>query len=144
MPKSYYVYLLDCIDHPSRKVYRRGKYHLKQQYWHKRFFYTGLTTNPIRRYLQHLYGVKSHFLQNNASRARKRMVYVEELPTYAEALKREVKVKKMGTQEKKDLIASSKNQLISLNLDKRMIVLRKLNHDGEYISGVEIKGGVAS
>ena len=77
---AFYCYLLECADGT---------------------FYTGWTTDPPRREKQHNAGRGAKY-----TRARRpvKMVYVEELPSRADAMKRERVIKMMTRERKRKLI----------------------------------------
>jgi putative endonuclease len=77
---SFYCYILECADGT---------------------FYTGWTTDPLRRERQHNAGRGAKY-----TRARRpvKMVYVEELPDRAAAMKRERAIKAMTRERKRKLI----------------------------------------
>jgi len=77
---AFYCYLLECAD---------GTY------------YTGWTTNPARRVRQHNAGSGARY-----TRARRpvRLAYVEEQPDRVAAMRREIQIKRMSRQAKKQLI----------------------------------------
>lgn len=76
---TFYCYLLECADGT---------------------FYTGWTTDPPRRVKRHNAGRGAKY-----TRARRpvKLVYVEELPSRSEAMKRERKIKTMKRGEKQKL-----------------------------------------
>lgn len=80
--RPFYCYLLECAD---------GTY------------YTGWTTDPPRRLAQHNAGRGARYTR---SRRPVRLVYLEELPDRAAAMKRERALKRLSHQEKKELIDS--------------------------------------
>lgn len=77
---AFYCYILECADGT---------------------FYTGWTTDPPRREKQHNAGRGAKY-----TRARRpvRMIYVEELPSRADAMKRERAIKMMTRERKRKLI----------------------------------------
>jgi putative endonuclease len=77
----YYVYILECKD---------GS------------LYTGITTDVERRFKEHQEGVGSHYTK---ARKAKKIVYTEEVANRSLASKREVAIKKMSREQKKQLIA---------------------------------------
>lgn len=77
---AFYCYLLKCADGT---------------------FYTGWTTDPLRRLRQHNAGVGARYTR---SRRPVRLVYVEELPDRAAAMRRERALKRLSHQEKKKLM----------------------------------------
>jgi len=76
----YYCYILECSD---------GTY------------YTGWTTDPLRREGQHNAGRGARYTR---SRRPVRLLYVEELPDRATAMKRERAIKNLERAKKKKLI----------------------------------------
>lgn len=65
----YFVYLLRCRD---------------------KTLYTGITTDPRRRLLEHRAGTGGHYTR---ARGAAKMVYIEERPSRSAALKREAEIK---------------------------------------------------
>lgn len=86
--RSFYCYLLECAD---------GTY------------YTGWTTDPPRRLAQHNAGRGARYTR---SRRPVRLVYLEELPDRAAAMKRERVLKRLSHQEKKELITLTTESII--------------------------------
>lgn len=78
---DFYCYILECSD---------GSY------------YTGWSTDPKRRLVQHNRGTGSHYTR---SRRPVRLVYVEELPDKVAALKRERAIKALPRLQKQKLIS---------------------------------------
>lgn len=66
-------------------------------------FYTGWTTDPLRREKQHNAGTGSHYTR---MRRPVKMMYVEEQPDRTSAMKREIAIKKMSHAAKSKLIGS--------------------------------------
>lgn len=64
-------------------------------------FYTGWTTDPLRREKQHNAGSGARY---TSARRPVKMVYIEEQPDKITALKRELSIKKMTREQKKKLI----------------------------------------
>jgi len=64
-------------------------------------FYTGWTTDPLRREVQHNAGRGARYTR---SRRPVKLVYVEELPDRAAATKRERAIKRLKRSEKDKLI----------------------------------------
>lgn len=64
-------------------------------------FYTGWTTDPRRREKQHNAGVGARYA---ISRRPVRIVYLEELPDKASALKRELEIKRLPRKKKQALV----------------------------------------
>jgi putative endonuclease len=81
---SFYCYILECADGT---------------------FYTGWTTDPPRREKQHNAGRGAKY---TSTRRPVRMVYVEELPSRADAMKRELAIKAMPRARKMKLVWKSK------------------------------------
>jgi putative endonuclease len=77
----FYCYILECCD---------GS------------FYTGWSTDPQRRLIQHNHGTGARYTR---SRRPVRLVYVEELPDKAAALKRERAIKALRRPQKQKLIS---------------------------------------
>ena len=63
-------------------------------------FYTGWTTDPLRRLKEHNAGRGARYTRMNGP---VELVYVEEVPDHGTALKREVEIKKMGHGRKAEL-----------------------------------------
>jgi putative endonuclease len=76
----YYVYILECGD---------------------KSLYTGITTDPDRRLLEHKNKKGGHY---TAAHVAKRIVYKEEFKTRSEALKREAQIKGLRRAQKLKLI----------------------------------------
>ncbi len=64
-------------------------------------FYTGWTTDPLRREKQHNSGAGARYTR---TRRPVKMVYVEEQPDKVAAMKRERAIKNMAREQKKRLI----------------------------------------
>jgi len=79
---AFYCYILECADST---------------------FYTGWTTDPARREKQHNAGRGAKYTR---MRRPVKLVYVEELPSCAEAMKRERAIKTMTRERKQKLIHS--------------------------------------
>ncbi len=77
---AYYCYMLECAN---------GRY------------YTGWSTDPFRRLKQHNAGLGAKYTRINGP---SRLVYVEEVPDHSEALKRELRIKRLPRQQKTALI----------------------------------------
>ncbi len=80
---SFYCYILECAD---------GTY------------YTGWTTDPIRREKQHNAGRGARY---TSTRRPVKMVYLEEQPDKISALKRELAIKALKREQKKKLVKKS-------------------------------------
>lgn len=80
----YFCYILECTD---------GTY------------YTGWSTNPVRRERQHNAGRGARYTR---SRRPVRLVYVEEQPDRVSAMRREKQIKEMTRAKKEALISNSK------------------------------------
>ncbi len=67
--------------------------------------YTGVSTDPERRFIEHLCDPKkgAKFFRSDSP---EKIVYLEEVATYSEALKREIAIKKMPRKLKQKLIAN--------------------------------------
>jgi putative endonuclease len=78
--KTYYVYIIRCGD---------------------KTYYTGYTTNLVRRFLQHQKGKGAKYTKG---RAPFDIVYAEEYPTKSGAMKREYQIKQMTRKQKMELI----------------------------------------
>jgi putative endonuclease len=85
---AYYCYILQCCDGT---------------------FYTGWSTDPERRTLQHNAGCGARY-----TRAHRpvRLLYVESLPDRSSAMKREHAIKKMNRKAKEKLITINTNSPI--------------------------------
>lgn len=77
---SFYCYILECSD---------GTY------------YTGWTTDPVRREKQHNAGRGARY---TSTRRPVKMVYLEEQPDKISALKRELAIKALKRVQKKELV----------------------------------------
>lgn len=66
-------------------------------------FYTGWSTDPLRRLKQHNAGKGARYTRMNGPCE---LVYVEEVPDLSSALRRELKVKRLGHLQKTALIAN--------------------------------------
>lgn len=77
---SFYIYMVKCAN---------GQ------------FYTGWSTDPLRRLRQHNNGKGSRFTRMNAPC---QLVYAEEMPDKSTALKREIRVKQLTHLQKAKLI----------------------------------------
>ncbi|MFZ5856407.1 MAG: GIY-YIG nuclease family protein [Chloroflexota bacterium] len=77
---AFYCYILECADGT---------------------FYTGWTTDPPRRERQHNAGRGAKYTR---TRRPVKLVYVEELSSRAEAMKRELAIKAMGRERKMNLV----------------------------------------
>lgn len=66
-------------------------------------YYTGFTDNPKRRFREHKAGIKSRFMSNLRIMPR-RIVYLEQISGYFNALKREKQIKRLSLKKKKELI----------------------------------------
>lgn len=64
-------------------------------------FYTGWTTDPERRVVQHNKGIGAKYTN---TRRPVRLVYLEEHPNQTSAMKRELAIKKMGRAQKIRLV----------------------------------------
>ncbi|MGI5880213.1 MAG: GIY-YIG nuclease family protein [Syntrophomonadaceae bacterium] len=72
---------------------------------HDQTYYTGYTTDLVRRVDQHNQGIASRYTRG---RRPVELVYSEELPTKSLALKREIEIKKLERHQKEKLISSYK------------------------------------
>jgi predicted GIY-YIG superfamily endonuclease len=66
-------------------------------------YYTGFTDNPHRRLEEHRSGIKSNFMSIFRI-SPKRIVYLEQIKGYFNALKREKEIKRMSFDKKFELI----------------------------------------
>jgi len=80
----YFVYIVQCTD---------GS------------LYTGITTDVARRFLEHKQGKGGHYTRSHTV---KKIVYIENVTTRSQALKREVEIKRLPVIKKLALI---KNKL---------------------------------
>ena len=85
-----YIYIIEAI--------RTGKKNLG-----KIVYYTGMTNDPKRRFLEHSNKLKSNWMRLNKI-IPKRIVYLEKCNSYDHAIKREQQVKRMSQIEKFKLI----------------------------------------
>jgi|Deesub1362A_J573_1020465.scaffolds.fasta_scaffold00787_22 putative endonuclease len=81
--QRYYCYMLQCAD---------GSY------------YTGWTTDPLRRLKEHQAGKGARY---TASRRPLRLVYLQPMPDRSAAMRGERKIKALSHQAKQELIARS-------------------------------------
>lgn len=65
-------------------------------------FYTGISTDPDRRFQEHLAGKGGHYTRSHKP---VQQVYLEAVGTRSEALKREHEIKSMSKQQKEELIS---------------------------------------
>ena len=79
---AFYCYILECADGT---------------------FYTGWTTDPPRRERQHNAGRGAKYTR---TRRPVRMVYLEDVPSHAAAMKREREIKNLSRERKKRLVTS--------------------------------------
>jgi putative endonuclease len=75
----YFVYILECVD---------GS------------LYTGYTTDPARRFREHSNGTGSRYTR---SRRPLKLSYLEERESRNDALRREIRIKRMNRREKQSL-----------------------------------------
>lgn len=83
MAETCFCYILECAD---------GAY------------YTGWTTDPLRRLKQHQRGVASRYTR---ARLPVEMVYLEPQPSRSAAMKRERAIKALSRKQKKELICDA-------------------------------------
>lgn len=71
----------------------------------KNRLYTGISTDPERRFLEHLCDTKkgAKFFRSDSPVL---IVYLEEFESMSEALKREIAIKKLSSSQKKRLVES--------------------------------------
>lgn len=81
-----YCYILECADGT---------------------FYTGWTTDPDRRVSQHNKGIGAKY---TSTRCPVKLVYVEQLSTRTDAMKRELAIKKMKRAQKIRLVEGAKHK----------------------------------
>lgn len=70
--------------------------------------YTGISTDPIRRFDEHLNGRGAKYFN---SRKPQHFQYIEAMPDRSQASKREAAIKKMTRKHKQRLIDSRENQI---------------------------------
>ena len=92
---GYYCYMLECTN---------GTY------------YSGWARDPLQRFKVHLKGKGAHYTRLNPPH---RIVYVEELPTWGAALKRERAIKKLSHTQKKDLISKPQFNIVDQFQDEK-------------------------
>jgi len=68
-------------------------------------YYTGMSNNPKRRFIEHCNKIKSNWMSRNKIIPR-RIVYLEKCYSYEHAIKRERQIKRMPLTEKFKLIKS--------------------------------------
>ncbi|MEI6288914.1 MAG: GIY-YIG nuclease family protein [Chloroflexota bacterium] len=68
-------------------------------------FYTGWTTDPVRREKQHNAGTGARYTRMHRPVS---LVYIEEVPDRTSAMKREIAIKNMPRERKSRLIQTSK------------------------------------
>lgn len=69
----------------------------------KNRLYTGISTDPERRFIEHLCDSKkgAKFFRSDSP---EKIVYLEECPDYSSALKREIGIKKLSSKQKWTLL----------------------------------------
>jgi len=74
----------------------------------KEKLYTGVSSDPERRFFEHLFDPKkgAKFFRSDSP---KKIVYLENFKTKGEALSREIAIKRLKKADKKDLLLSSRN-----------------------------------
>jgi len=92
MKPYYFVYIIEAI--------RTSKNNLMDK-----IFYTGFTDNPNRRLKEHRNKKKSNFMRTFKILP-KRIVYLEQIKGFYNALKREKEIKKLNKNKKLELIKS--------------------------------------
>jgi predicted GIY-YIG superfamily endonuclease len=76
-------------------------------------YYTGMTMNLKRRFLEHIHGWNSKFLSRNFPDSSKKLVYVGYVfGRECNAIEEEFRVKALSKTKKQELISSDKNKLI--------------------------------
>lgn len=67
--------------------------------------YTGISTDPERRFVEHLCDPKkgAKFFRSDSP---VKIVHLEEFDTMSDALKREIEIKKWGAKKKRELISA--------------------------------------
>lgn len=83
METAFFCYILSCADGT---------------------FYTGWTTDPVRREKQHNRGVGSKYTRMHRPVT---LVYLETQPNRSEAMKRELKIKRLTHAQKQKLVLSN-------------------------------------
>ncbi len=73
-------------------------------------YYTGWTTDPLRRLKQHNAGRGARYTRMNAP---SELVYVEEVADHSTALKRELEIKRLEHLKKAALVADSSRNILS-------------------------------
>ena len=73
-------------------------------------YYTGWTTDPLRRLKQHNAGRGARYTRMNAP---SELVYVEEVADHSAALKRELEIKRLEHLKKAALVADSSRNILS-------------------------------
>ena len=94
---QYFVYIIEC---------EKWKYIRKhsESIFVKTLFYTGITTNPKKRLIEHKNGILSGWMSNNNIRPL-HFVYMECTGSnYNDCIKREKQIKEMNLSRKKKLI----------------------------------------
>lgn len=71
----------------------------------KNRLYTGVSTDPERRFIEHLTDPKkgAKFFRSDSP---EKFVYIEQVNTYSDALKREIAIKKLSKSKKLQLVDS--------------------------------------
>lgn len=79
----------------------------------KNKLYTGVSSDPERRFYEHLFDFKKRakFFRSDSP---SKIVYLENFQTKGEALSREIVIKKLKRQQKEELIRSKNNLCTSL------------------------------
>ena len=73
-------------------------------------YYTGWTTDPLRRLKQHNAGRGARYTRMNAP---SELVYVEEVADHSTALKRELEIKRLEHLKKAAMVADSSRNILS-------------------------------
>jgi len=79
----YFVYIIECEDNKGKKTY-----------------YTGFTKDIFKRFEQHQKGMGAKYTKGR----KLKLVYFEKYFTYSESRKREIEIKELSVEEKKNLI----------------------------------------
>ena len=91
---AFFCYIIECSDHS---------------------FYTGWTTDPIRRENQHNQGKGARY---TSQRRPVRLVYIEPQPDRSTAMRRELTIKSFSHNKKKDLAERFAGLTPANNLDR--------------------------
>lgn len=116
-----YVYIISLDNRGSKS----------QFYGLRKAYYVGQTNDIQRRFLEHLRGINSDWINRNFRYARKTLEYIEYIyGTEDDAVKREKQLKGKNREQKEKLIYSNENKLIRY-IPCKCIVLKRMNEEGE-------------